>query len=238
MTASKIEVRDLHVHRGQFQLCVDELTIEPHDVFAILGTTGSGKTVLMESIAGVFPYDSGDIRIDGTSVSEIPIQKRHIGMLYQDYALFNHLTVYENIAYGLRRHKVPSAEIDRRVNDMLQMFSIERIAQSYPGVISGGEAQRAALARALILEPRILLLDEPFSALDPATKTRMYDMFERIKAQFDCTIIFVTHDFNEAQILADRVGIVLDGQLQCVCPADELFTSQQSEKVSYFLGKN
>ena len=238
MTASKIEVRDLHVHRGQFQLCVDELTIEPRDVFAILGTTGSGKTVLMESIAGVFPYDSGDIRIDGTSVSEIPIQKRHIGMLYQDYALFNHLTVYENIAYGLRRHKVPSAEIDRRVNDMLQMFSIERIAQSYPGVISGGEAQRAALARALILEPRILLLDEPFSALDPATKTRMYDMFERIKAQFDCTIIFVTHDFNEAQILADRVGIVLDGQLQCVCPADELFTSQQSEKVSYFLGKN
>ena len=238
MTASKIEVRDLLVHRGDFQLCVDELTIEPHEVFAILGTTGSGKTVLMESIAGVFPYDSGDIRIDGVSVSEIPIQQRHIGMLYQDYALFSHLTVYENIAYGLRRHKVAAAEIDRRVKEMLQMFSIERIAQSYPGVISGGEAQRVALARALVLEPKVLLLDEPFSALDPATKTRMYGMFKRIKTQFDCTIVFVTHDFNEAQVLADRIGIVLDGQLQCVCSADELFTADQSEKVSYFLGQN
>ena len=236
MTAADISISNMCVERGTFTLRIDELHIAPHEVFAILGTTGSGKTVLMESIAGVFNPACGCVCIDGVPVHEIEVSQRHIGMLYQDYALFPHMSVYENIAYGLRRHKVAEDEIDRRVQSMLEMFNIERIKDRFPGVISGGEAQRTALARALILQPRVLLLDEPFSALDPVTKAHMYDMFRAIKSEFDCTIVLVTHDFNEAQVLADRVGVVLDGELQLVCTSQDLFVREHNDKTKRFLG--
>ena len=236
MMAGSIEVRDLRVTRGEFTLEVDELSIQPREVFAILGSTGSGKTVLMESIAGAFSIDEGFILLDGKDVDTLPIQQRHMGILYQDYALFPHMTVRNNIAYGLKRAKVPHMEIDERVNEMLDLFGIRHIAERHPGVISGGESQRTALARALVLEPEILILDEPFSALDPTTKQQMYSMLRDVHARFDCTIVFVTHDFNEAQTLADRVGIILDGRLRTVVPASELFSIAHSEEVSRFLG--
>ena len=234
--AGSIEVRNLRVTRGEFTLEVDELSIEPREVFAILGTTGSGKTVLMESIAGAYPINEGTILLDGRDVETLPIQQRHMGILYQDYALFPHMTVRNNIAYGLKRAKLPHAEIDERVNEMLELFGIEHIAERHPGVISGGESQRTALARALVLKPEILILDEPFSALDPTTKQQMYGMLRDVHARFDCTIVFVTHDFNEAQTLADRVGIILDGRLRAVVPASELFSTEHAEEVRTFLG--
>ena len=231
-----IDVHNLMVTRGEFTLHVNDLHIEPGEVFAILGTTGSGKTVLMESIAGAYPIEHGSILLDGKDVDDLPIQQRHLGILYQDCALFPHMTVRDNIAYGLKRHKVPREEIAKRVSQMLELFEIEHIAERLPGIISGGEAQRCALARALVLEPDILILDEPFSALDPTTKQAMYRMLRCIHNQFGCTIVFVTHDFHEAQTLADRVGIILNGRLQCVVPANELFDQSHSPEIRKFLG--
>lgn len=221
--AGSIEIRNLRVKRESFVLDVPALDVHPHEIFAILGSTGSGKTVLMEAVAGACSWERGEILLDGKRADTLPIQQRHLGILYQDYALFPHMTVRENIGYGLKVRKTDPAEIERRVDRLLTDFGIKAIADRYPGIISGGEAQRTALARALILEPDILLLDEPFSALDPATKRQMYGVIQDVHARFDCTIVFVTHDFAEARILADRVGIVLGGRLRTVRDADKLF---------------
>lgn len=234
--AGTIDIRDLRVTRGEFLLQVDELSIRAGEIFAILGTTGSGKTVLMESIAGAYPVDSGFILLDGKDVESLPIQQRHLGILYQDYALFPHMSVWDNIAYGLRCARPRRLDVDERVEEMLQLFGIEHLARRFPGVISGGESQRVALARALVLQPDILILDEPFSALDPTTKRSMYDMLRDVHARFGCTIVFVTHDFNEAQTLADRVGVILDGRLRCVVAASELFDEAHAPEVKRFLG--
>lgn len=234
--AGRIDVKGLRVTRGEFTLRVDSLSVEEREIFAILGTTGSGKTVLMESIAGAFPIDSGAIMLDGKSIDDLPVQQRHLGILYQDYALFPHMTIRDNIAYGLKRQRPRPHDIDKQVDAMLQLFGIEHLAQRYPGVISGGESQRTALARALVLQPEILILDEPFSALDPTTKRQMYEMLRNVHEDFSCTIVFVTHDFHEAQTLADRVGIILDGELRCVVKADCLFDESHCDEVKRFLG--
>ena len=234
--AGRIDISNLRVTRGEFTLEVDELSINEREIFAILGTTGSGKTVLMESIAGAFPIDGGSILLDGKDIGSLPIQQRHLGILYPDYALFPHMTVHDNIAYGLKRAKPRPSDIDDQVNAMLSMFNIEYLADRYPGVISGGESQRAALARALIMHPDILILDEPFSALDPTTKRQMYEMLRDVHERFACTIVFVTHDFHEAQTLADRVGIILDGKLRCIVDADCLFDDEHAPEVKRFLG--
>lgn len=232
-----VEVRNLRVRRGSFVLDVPHLAICPREVFAILGSTGSGKTVLLESIAGAFPLDEGTILLDGKDVESLPVQQRHLGILYQDFALFPHLTVRDNIAYGLRMNGCKPRETDERVEAMLSLFSIGHLAGRYPGIISGGEAQRTALARALVLEPDILLLDEPFSALDPATKERLYATLRDVHARFDCTIVFVTHDFAEARSLADRVGVLLDGRLRAVRDAADLFRPEGlDDDIRSFLG--
>lgn len=221
--AGSIEIEDLEALRGSFCLSVSNLRIEPREIFAILGSTGSGKTVLLESIAGAFPLNAGTIFLDGKAADTLPIQQRHLGILYQDHALFPHMSVRENVGYGVKMQGYSSSVIDERVDNLLDQFNIRAIADCYPGTISGGESQRVALARALILEPEILLLDEPFSALDPATKKGMYTIMRDVHRKFDCTIIFVTHDFNEAYTLADRVGIILEGRLRAVRKADALF---------------
>lgn len=221
--AGSIKIHDLRVRRGSFVLNVSALDVRPREIFAILGSTGSGKTVLMEAIAGACSWNTGEILLDGKRANSLPVQQRHLGILYQDYALFPHMTVRENVEYGLRVRKIGGNEARKRVDRLLASFGIDGIADRYPGIISGGEAQRTALARALVLEPEILLLDEPFSALDPATKRQMYSIVREVHERFDCTIVFVTHDFAEARILADRVGIVLDGSLRAVRDAGRLF---------------
>lgn len=236
--AQSIVVEGLKVSRGTFTLHVERLEIMPREVFALVGRTGSGKTLLMESIAGAFPIDEGRILLDGVDARGIPVQKRHMGILYQDHSLFPHMTVRDNIAYGLRMHRVPKPEIKRRVDEQLELFGIAHIADRYPGIISGGESQRTALARALVLEPELLVLDEPFSALDPATKQQMYATLKEVHRRFDCTIVLVTHDFTEAIELADRVGILLDGSLREVVPAKDLLdaTRYSDSEVLAFLG--
>ena len=236
--ASSVDVEGLVVTRGDFTLAVDSLSIGKREVFALLGETGAGKTILLEAIAGAYPLERGRILFDGVDVASTSPQCRNLGVLYQDCALFPHLTVRENIGYGLKMGRIPRAEIRRRVDEQLRVFGIERIADRFPGVISGGESQRAALARALVMQPQLLLLDEPFSALDPATKRRLYSLIKEIHARFDCTIVFVTHDFSEAATLADRVGIVLDGRLRTIMPACELLEGECDERVAAFLGRD
>lgn len=235
--AGSIRIERLLVTRGSFTLRVDELTVSPREIFAILGETGAGKTVLLEAIAGAYPVDEGAIELDGKNIETLPVQQRHLGIVYQDYALFPHMSVAENIGYGLKMNDVPADEATRRIERQLSLFGIERIADRFPGIISGGESQRCALARALVMEPEILLLDEPFSAVDPATKERLYQTIRDIHRAFDCTIIFVSHDFNEAVTLADRVGIVLGGKLRAIARSDELFTKKFDEDVMRFLGR-
>lgn len=234
--AGSIRIDRLLVTRGSFTLRVDELTVRPREIFAILGETGAGKTVLLEAIAGAYPVDEGAIELDGKNIETLPVQQRHLGIVYQDYALFPHMSVAENIGYGLKMNDVPADEAARRIERQLALFGIERIADRFPGIISGGESQRCALARALVMEPEILLLDEPFSAVDPATKERLYQTIRDIHRAFDCTIVFVSHDFNEAATLADRVGIVLGGKLRAIARSDELFTKKFDEDVMRFLG--
>ncbi|WP_251212612.1 ABC transporter ATP-binding protein [Adlercreutzia murintestinalis] len=234
--AGSIDIRDLEVHRGAFTLRVPELHVVPHEMFAILGATGSGKTVLLETIAGAYPHAAGEILLGGRPEDELPIQERQLGILYQDYALFPHMSVRENVSYGLKVRRVPEEELHERTNELLDSFGIGDIADRYPGIISGGEAQRAALARALILRPEVLLLDEPFSALDPATKKRMYAVLRNVHERFGCTIVFVTHDFQEASALADRVAILLDGSLRVVRESQHLFCEEGlDEDVKAFL---
>ena len=234
---SSIGVENIRVRRGDFVLNDVSLDIHDNEMFAILGQTGSGKTVFLESIAGAYELDAGRILIDGVDASTIPVQKRKMGIMYQNYELFPHLTILENVAYGLRRHGMKKAAAHEKALELIERFGIGSIANRYPGVISGGESQRAALARALVLRPKILLLDEPFSALDPATKERMYETVREVHRDFDCTIVFVTHDFNEARTLADRIGIILGGCLREVVAADELFERSYDSDIEAFLGR-
>lgn len=232
-----LEVRDFAVKRGGFRLGPLSLDIEQGEIFAILGRTGAGKTVLLEAMAGMFRGDRGRVLLDGRDVVEIPPGERGLGLVYQDNGLFPHMTVKENIEYGLKMHRRSRGERERRSRELMAMLGIEGIAFQYPGTLSGGESQRTALARALALEPELLLLDEPFSALDPATRRRMQAELKKIHRDFHCTMVFVTHDFGEAQLLADRVGILLEGQLQAVAPGAELMERSYCREVDEFLGR-
>ena len=203
---NQLVINNFSVKRGSFTLSPISLTIQMGEIFAILGRTGSGKTVLLEAISGMFPGDTGSILLDGTDIRDIPPSQRKLGLVYQDYGLFPHMKVKENISYGLKMHGYSKKEQDSRAQELMEMLSISHIGDQYPGTLSGGESQRTALARALALAPQVLLLDEPFSALDPATRQSLYQELRRIHRHFGCTIIFVTHDMDEAIKLAGRIS--------------------------------
>lgn len=233
----EITIDRFTVKRGNFLLKPVSLTIRKGEIFAILGYTGSGKTVLLESICGMFPGDEGQVLFDGRDVLSVRPGDRKIGIVYQNHALFPHMKVRDNISYGMKIRRYPRELRDRRTEELMEMLSISHIAEQYPGTISGGESQRTAIARALALNPEVLLLDEPFSSLDPATRKNLYEEIRKIHDRFGCTIIFVTHDFDEARILADRVGILLDGELLAVTTAEQLMNSTYSDRIERFLGR-
>lgn len=233
----KIVIHNFSVQRGSFTLNPLSLTVEKGEIFAILGRTGSGKTVLLEAIGGMFAGTEGQICFDDTDILDIVPGERRLGFVYQDHGLFPHMKVYDNIVYGLKMHRVPKEEQRLRAQALMEMLSITHIKDQYPGTLSGGESQRTALARALALEPEVLLLDEPFSALDPTTRQQLYREIKAIHERFQCTIIFVTHDFTEAGLLADRVGILLNGELKAVVAADRLMAEHYSDEVEEFLGR-
>ncbi len=191
-----------------------DLTVPEHATLSVLGRSGSGKTSLLKIIAGLETADAGTVVLDGEPLDAVPAYRRNIVYLYQEALLFPHLTVAENIAFGLRIRKLERAEVDRRVREMLESLNLLEHAGKSPEQLSGGQRQRVAFGRALVINPRVLLLDEPFGALDVETRREMQAFFKRIATKFRITSVFVTHDLKEALIMGDTLGVMDKGVLR------------------------
>jgi len=212
------------------------LEVRPGEYFIILGPTGAGKTVLLETIAGIHTPDSGRIFLGDTEITAMEPRLRNIGMVYQDYMLFPHLTAEENIAFGLRQKKIAKGNEKALVAEICSFLEIAHLATRYPGSLSGGEQQRVALARALVLKPEILLLDEPLSALDGRTRERMRKELSRIRTCTGTTIIQITHHFDDVFALADRIAIMHEGRIVQTGETPEVFLHPADTFVAEFLG--
>lgn len=234
--AELLQVKELCVRRETFALQDISFSVSCGEMLAILGKTGAGKTLLLESVAGFYRPAGGNVLLKGKNVVDIPIHKRNIGYLYQDYCLFPKMTARDNIGYGLKMRKQPKEKIRENVDRIAERFGITYLLDQFPTTLSGGEQQRVAFARALILQPDLLLLDEPFSALDPRTQEKMYRMIQEIRSDFRCGILFVTHNFAEAQTLADRIGILVRGRLCGIVPCAELYDSVWEPEAQALLG--
>ncbi|HOP73938.1 MAG TPA: ABC transporter ATP-binding protein [Bacillota bacterium] len=226
----------LHKQYPEFTLNV-ELQLNKGEFFSLLGPSGCGKTTLLRLIAGLEDNPSGSIQIDGEELIHIPPAERQIGMVFQDYALFPHLTVIENISYGLKARHLPVREIHRKVEVMLELFELSSLKNRSIHQLSGGEKQRVALARSLIIEPRILLLDEPFSALDYNLRARLRRELRDYQKRLGFTTIFVTHQQEEALMLSDRMGLMQQGRLLQYGTPEVLYQNPVNRFVAEFLGE-
>jgi molybdate/tungstate transport system ATP-binding protein len=233
-----IEIDGLSVKRGKFALHDVTLKIKDHDFLILLGPTGSGKTTLLECLAGLVGLDAGRIRIDGRDITGDKPEKRNIGIVYQDYALFPHMNVRNNILYGLRFNNERRKEqaINNYLHQLTHLLQIEDLLERYPGKLSGGEKQRVALARALIIKPSVLLLDEPLSALDDRIKNSIQTELKKIHHDLGITIILVTHNFSDAHVLAEHVGILRNGCLEQSGTVAEVFRKPHNIFVAQFVG--
>ena len=221
---------------GEFHLRNVDLAINKGEYFVVLGPTGAGKTILLETISGIYQPDRGKICFCGRDITGMPPRSRNIGMVYQDYTLFPHLTVERNIGFGLRIRKTDKTKTSQKIQELAHLLGVHHLLHRRPGTLSGGEQQRVSIARALIMEPDILLLDEPLSALDTATKTRLQEELSRIHSLMGTTMIHVTHSFEEAFVLGDRLAIMNDGTIvQHGLPVD-VFRKPNTEFTAGFLG--
>ena len=218
----------------EFKIKDIEFEVKRNEYFVILGPSGAGKTLLLETIAGIHIPDSGRIYMDGVDVTELPPEKREIAYIPQNYALFPHMSVYENIAFGLRIRKAD--DIDETVRRLAEVLGISHLLHRKPKTLSGGEQQRVAIARALAVQPKILLLDEPFSNLDVQIRSKLMEEIKRWRREFEFTAVHVTHSFEEAFCLADRIGIMLNGRLVQTGKPDDVFLKPKNEEVARFLG--
>jgi sulfate transport system ATP-binding protein len=236
---SYVELRQINKFYGGFQASKDiNLDIPKGKLVALLGPSGSGKTTILRMIAGLETPDSGDIIIDGRVVNNVPGSQRGIGFVFQNYALFRYLTVYENIAFGLRVKKAPKAEIDQRVHELLELIDCQGLEQRYPSQLSGGQRQRVAFARALAPNPRLLLLDEPFAAIDAKVRHELRTWLRNIINQVGITSIFVTHDQEEAIEVADQIIVTNQGQVEQVGSPMELYSAPATPFVAKFIGSS
>ena len=229
-----IAIKNLKVNLGDFLLQDINLDIEPGEYFIVLGPTGAGKTVLLEAIAGLYPVLEGEVWIGDKEITDLSPEKRGIGIVYQDQALFPHLSVEGNIAFGLEMRKHPKDEIKSKTDAIAEMVGISHLLKRSPVTLSGGEKQKVALARALVTEPKVLLLDEPLSALDPETRERMEGELREMHHKVMVTIIHVTHDFEEAIALGQRVAVLNDGCIAQVGTPEEFLRQPSSEFVARF----
>jgi spermidine/putrescine transport system ATP-binding protein len=219
-------------------LAVDHIDLEVHDgeFFSLLGPSGCGKTTTLRMIGGFEQPTSGLIELQGTDVTWLPPYKRHVNTVFQNYALFPHLTIYENVAFGLRRSKVKDAEVRKRVTAMLELVELPGFERRKPGQISGGQAQRVALARALINRPAVLLLDEPLGALDLKLRKQMQVELKRIQQEVGITFIYVTHDQEEAMTMSDRIAVMNRGRYEQLGDPETLYERPATRFVAGFLG--
>jgi len=213
------------------------LTVEHGEFVALLGPSGCGKTTTLQMLAGFVEATSGDIFIDGKSMRGIPPHKRNIGVVFQSYALFPHLTVSQNVAFGLKMRRVAAPEIAERVDRALRLVQLAGLDQRYPRELSGGQQQRVALARALVIEPSVLLLDEPLSNLDANLREQMRFEIREIQKRIGITTVFVTHDQNEAMAAADRMVVMSRGKIRQVGTAEEIYEHPSDLFVATFIGQ-
>ena len=218
---------------------LDNVSIEVPDgaLTALLGPSGSGKSTLLRVIAGLERPDIGEVMIGGRDVTRIPVEERGVGFVFQHYAAFKHMTVRNNIAFGLQVRKRPKAEIERRVDELLRLVHLEGFAGRYPGQLSGGQRQRMALARALAVEPRVLLLDEPFGALDATVRKELREWLRRLHDEVHVTTIFVTHDQEEAMDVAEQIVVMRDGHVEQAGSPVDLYEHPETEFVMGFVGE-
>ncbi len=222
---------------GGFSLKDVSLEVNGSEYFVILGPCGSGKTLLLETIAGLYAVKRGRISIRERDVTQLPPERRRVGLVYQQYALFPHLSVRTNIGFGLRYTKLAKAEREQRIDEMIALFGIEDLAgRRTPSSLSGGEAQKVALARALAIRPEVLLLDEPLSSLDQRAREKVIAVLPRITEELGVPVIHVTHHYSEATALADRVGVMREGRLEQVGSVGEVFRHPANAFVADFLG--
>ena len=236
-----IEVRQVHKQFGNFTALNNiNLDIEAGELVALLGPSGCGKTTLLRIIAGLETPDTGNILFNGDDVSRRDVRKRNVGFVFQHYALFRHMTVFDNVAFGLRmksrRERPSEAVIAEKVQELLRMVQLDWLSDRYPEQLSGGQRQRIALARALAVEPQILLLDEPFGALDAKVRKELRRWLADLHEDINLTSVFVTHDQEEAMEVADRIVVMNKGVIEQIGTPAEVYENPASEFVYHFLG--
>ena len=214
------------------------LDIAEGEFITMLGPSGSGKTTCLMMLAGFETPTNGEIYLDGNPISNIPPHKRGIGMVFQNYALFPHMTVYENLAFPLRVRKIPKDEIDKKVDKALSMVSLAGYESRMPGQLSGGQQQRVAVARALVFDPAVVLMDEPLGALDKNLRESMQYEIKHIHESIGVTVVYVTHDQGEALTMSNRIAVFNDGKVQQLSSPDQLYESPVNSFVAKFIGEN
>jgi len=236
-SGSSVLLEDLRRTYGVVN-ALDGLTLDvaPGELVALLGPSGCGKTTALRGLAGLEDLDGGRVVVGGEDLTNVPTNKRDMGMVFQAYSLFPHLTAVENVAFGLRMRKVSGAERRRRALESLELVGLGELADRYAGEMSGGQQQRVALARALAIRPRVLLLDEPLSALDARVRAQLREEIRRIQLEVGTTALFVTHDQEEALAIADRVGVMRAGQLEQLGTPEAVYTRPATEFVAEFVG--
>ncbi len=238
LSSPMLQIQDLEARLGTFRLGPVDMSISKGEYRIILGATGSGKTALLETIAGLNKPTCGSITIEGEDITHLLPEKRNLGMVYQDYALFPHMSVEENISFGLRMRGVPSGTIQRRVLETAELVGLNHLLSRTPHNLSGGERQRTAIARALVLEPRLLLLDEPTSALDRHTRSRLREELRQIHVGLGLTVLHITHDLDEAFFLADRISIIQEGKILQEGSPEEITSAPAHRSVAILTGIN
>ncbi|CAM3330706.1 TOBE-like domain-containing protein [Nocardioides dubius] len=233
-----IEVTGINKKFGDFVALEDiNVSLPTGQLTALLGPSGGGKSTLLRIIAGLDSADSGAVSIEGVDATSLPPQKRNVGFVFQHYAVFKHMTVAKNVAFGLEIRKRPKAEIAERVNELLKLVHLEQFAKRLPSQLSGGQRQRLALARALAVEPSVLLLDEPFGALDAKVRKELRDWLRRLHDEVHVTTVFVTHDQEEALEVADQIVVINQGRVEQIGTPDELYDEPANDFVMSFLGE-